>query len=116
MINADLIQKFKMMQTADAANLKSHIGETIKVSDWEFSEYSDVDGQYHNVLALSMPNTREIYRTEVRAFIDKFKKFITVFENVPVEERPFIKITGKTSKKKNDYIDFILTDENGTEL
>lgn len=115
-VDKTLIEKFRMKQTADAANLKSHIGETLKIDKWEFSEYTDIDGAYHNVLALSIYGTDEIYRTEVSAFKDKFKVYIDVFGESPVEDRPCIKITGKTSKKRNEYISFEIVDESGNPL
>ena len=116
MINTALLEKFKMKQTADAANLKSHIGETIRVDNCEFSEYTDVDGRYHNVLAVSIADSKDIYRTEVSAFIDKFKVYWDIFGEAPIEERPLLKIIGKKSKKQNDYISFELVDENGNTL
>lgn len=115
-INAELLNKFKMKQTAEAANLKTHINEVLKIGSWEMTEYVDVDGTYHNVLSLAIADSKDIYRTEVRAFIEKFKAYIDVFGECPVEERPCIKITGKTSKKRNEYISFEIVDESGNPL
>lgn len=112
-INKELLEKFKMRQTAEAMNLKTHIGETLKVDKWESTEYVDADGVYHNVLALSVVPSGDIYRTEVKAFIEKFRTYADVFGDVPVDERPLIKITGKTSRKKNEYISFEICDEEG---
>lgn len=114
--NAELLNRFKMKQTAEAANLKSHINEVLKIEKWESSEYVDADGTYHNVLSLSIAGTGDIYRTEVRAFIEKFKTYVDVFGDLAADERPYIKITGRTSKKRNEYISFIITDEAGNEL
>lgn len=115
-IKTELLEKFKMKQTAEALNLKTHIGEILQVATWEISEYSDVDGNYHRVLALSVIGTSDFYRTEVAAFIEKFQTYIDVFGNEPLEDRPRIKITGKTSKRKNEYISFEIVDENGNIL
>lgn len=112
-ISAELVEKFKMKQTSEAANLKSHIGEVIKVEKCEFSEYTDADGKYHRVLALSLADSKDIYRTEVSAFIDKFRVYWEVFEDAPVQDRPALKIIGKTSKKRNEYISFEIVDEDG---
>lgn len=114
--NKELLERFKMKQTAEAGNLKSHINETLKIDKWEMSEYLDVDGTYHNVLALSIIGTGDIYRTEVTAFIEKFKTYIAVFGELPADERPCIKITGKQSKKRNEYISFEIVDEAGNPL
>ncbi len=115
-VNQELLERFKMKQTADAHNLKSHIGEVLKIDKWELTEYIDADGTYHNVLAVAIYGTKDIYRTEVKAFLEKFKTYIDVFGDAPVDERPYIKITGKISKKKNDYISFEIVDENGNVL
>ncbi len=116
MVKAELIEKFKMKQTASAANLKSHIGESLRVDKWEFSEYVDADGAYHNVLAIKIANTGEILRTEVSAFIEKFKEYIEAFGEEKLEDRPLVKITGKKSKKNNEYISFEIVDESGNPL
>lgn len=114
----ELIDKFKMKQTSEAGNLKSHIGEYFQVEKWETSEYCDVNtGELHTVLALSILGTENtIYRTEVKAFIEKFRTYAEVFGDVPPAERPYIKITGKTSRKKNEYISFDICDESGEPL
>lgn len=116
MVKNELLEKFKMKQTAEAGNLKSHIGETLKIGKWETSEYCDVDGTYHNVLSLSIADSKDIYRTEVKAFIEKFRTYAEVFGDEPVDDRPLIKITGKTSKKRNEYISFEIVDESGNPL
>lgn len=115
-INQELLERFKMKQTAEAVNLKTHIGEHFRVSKSEVTEYTDVSGAYHRVLAIQPEGTKDIYRTEVSAFIEKFAAYDEVFGSVPVDERPYIKITGKTSKKRNEYISFDLVDESGNPL
>ena len=112
----ELIDKFKMKQTSDAVNLKTHIGEFFQIEKWEVTEYCDVSGELHTVLALSVLGTDDIYRTEVKAFIEKFRTYAEVFGDIPAAERPYIKITGKTSRKKNEYISFEICDENGEPL
>ena len=115
-INKELLERFRMKQTAEAANLKTHIGEVLAVEKWESSEYVDADGVAHCVLSLSIHGTGDILRTEVRAFIEKFRTYIDIFGEEPVDKRPRIKITGKTSKKRNEYISFEITDESGNPL
>lgn len=115
-IDAKKLEKFKMSQTADLINIKAHIGEVLTVIDWEFTEYNDVnDGSYHNVLALKISDGN-IYRTEVGAFKDKFKKYVEYFGDEKPEDRPRIKIIGRKSKKNNDYVNFVLLDEAGNEV
>lgn len=115
-VKAELIEKFKMKQTASAANLKSHIGECLRIEKWDFSEYVDADGAYHNVLAIKVADTGEILRTEVSAFHEKFKAYIDAFGEEKLEDRPLLKITGKKSKKNNEYISFEIVDESGNTL
>lgn len=115
-ISKELLERFKMKQTAEAANLKTHIGEILAVEKWETSEYVDADGVPHCVLSLSIAETGDILRTEVRAFIEKFRTYVEIFGECPVDQRPRIKITGKTSKKRNEYISFEITDESGNLL
>ena len=115
-INKELLERFKMKQTAEAANLKTHIGEVLQIDKWETSEYVDADGVPHCVLSLSLTGTGDILRTEVRAFIEKFRIYADIFGECPVEQRPYIKITGKTSKKRNEYISFDIVDQSGNPL
>ena len=115
-ISKELLERFKMKQTAEAANLKTHIGEVLAIEKWETSEYVDADGVPHAVLSLSINGTGDIYRTEVRAFIEKFRTYIDVFGECPIDQRPLIKITGRTSKKRNEYISFEIVDQSGTPL
>lgn len=116
MVKAELIEIFKMKQTASAANLKSHIGECLRVDKWDFPEYVDADGAYHHVLAIKLADSGEILRTEVSAFIEKFKAYIETFGDEKLEDRPLLKITGKKSKKNNAYISFEIVDESGNPL
>lgn len=115
-INKELLERFKMKQTAEAANLKTHIGEVLQIEKWESSEYVDADGVAHCVLSLAIVGTGDILRTEVRAFIEKFRTYIDVFGECPVDQRPLIKITGRTSKKRNEYISFDIVDQSGNPL
>lgn len=115
-INKEALERFKMKQTAEAGNLKNHIGEDLTIERWEESEYVDVNGEYHKVLALKIFGTTDIYRTEVTAFIEKFKAYAEVFGEYPVEERPRIRIVGKQSKRNNTYISFEILDESGNIL
>ena len=115
-INMELLEKFKMKQTMEQGNLKSHVGEVLTVEKWENSEYVPEDGKLHRVLAIKAAGEKDFLRTEVSAFIDKFATYVAVFGDEKPEDRPRIKITGKKSKKNNDYISFELVDENGNPL
>ena len=109
MANLEKIALFKMKMTADNKNLKDIIGEKVRPMKWAFSNYTDADGEIHTVLALDLEFTdghRENYRTEVKAFIEKFNIYAEVFADEPDAERPRIVITGKNSKRGNRYINF----------
>lgn len=113
-MNAEKIAIFKMRTTADATNLKELINQKVKPLKWEFSDYTDSDGEVHNVLAMELElldGKRGIYRTEVRAFIEKFNHYTDIFGTEPVEDRPAIVITGVKSQRGNPYINFELVEE-----
>ncbi|MBO5869658.1 MAG: hypothetical protein J6Q89_02805 [Clostridia bacterium] len=113
-MNTEKIAIFKMRTTADATNLKELIKQTVKPLKWEFSDYIDSDGEKHNVLAMELETSegkRGIYRTEVRAFIEKFNIYNDVFGTEPVEDRPAIVITGVKSQRGNPYINFEIVEE-----
>ena len=111
----ELLATFKMRTTADAKNLKELINRRVKPMKWEFSDYTDSDGEIHTVLAMELetddPKINGIYRTEVKAFIEKFRVYMDVFGNVPIEERPLIMITGVKSQRGNPYINFDIVEE-----
>lgn len=109
MSNAEKMTLFKMRMTADAKNIKDLIGQTVQPAKWNFSNYTDSDETIHTVLALDLrfkDGHTEMYRTEVRAFIDKFNVYAEVFGDEPEAELPWIVITGKSSQRGNKYVNF----------
>lgn len=111
----ELLATFKMRTTADATNMKELINRKVKPLKWEFSEYTDSDGENHTVLAMDLETDdgkiKGIYRTEVKAFIEKFRVYMDVFGAIPDDERPLITITGVKSQRGNPYINFDIVEE-----
>lgn len=108
MANLEKIALFKMKVTSDRKNIKELIGKQVKPIKWEYTKYEDADGESHVVLAIDLivEGTRDIYRTETQAFIQKFGVYAEVFGDDPEDERPMIEITGKNSKRGNKYVNF----------
>ena len=49
-----------------------------------------------------------MYKTEVKAFIQKFMQYLEAFGDEADESKPDIIITLNTSKKNNKYVNFDL--------
>lgn len=100
-MNIEAMKKYRLTRTREMKNLKEMAGQTIAVTAWNTSEYTDPDGAVHTVLALELQGGA-MYRTEVRSFIESFRDLVECFGN----ELPPITIVKKRSRKNNDYIDF----------
>lgn len=102
------MELYRLRKTQDMPNIKDIIGETVTpVAEFEH-EYTDADGEVHNVLALKLADGRYV-RTEVAAFIENYHDYIAVFGED--EERPAITITGKKSKRGNPFVNFTVAGE-----
>lgn len=101
------IQKFKAMNDVHP-NLKDCEGLVIRPVAFHTHGYDDSDGKPHNVLVILNGNDGKMYRTEVKAFIDKFMKYDESFGEMPDDEKPEIVVTIKTSQKGNRYVNFEL--------
>lgn len=103
MTNTNKLEAYKMTRTQNMPNLKECIGEVVVVVAMQEHEYTDPAGEVHVVMALKFADGR-YYRTEVGAFREAFKDFWEYFSEE--ENKPEIMITGKTSKRGNDYVNF----------
>lgn len=74
--------------------------------------YTASDGSEHSVLVIKNGKDGEFYKTEVKAFIEKFLKYQEAFGDVPDDEKPEIKIVLNVSKKGNKYVNFDLVSSN----
>lgn len=97
------IEAYKMCRTQNMPNIKECIGETVRVDAISVNQYTDHDGEVHNVMALKLADGR-YYRTEVAAFIEAMNDFWAYFGDD--DEKPEIMIIGKNSKRGNEYVNF----------
>lgn len=103
------IQLFKAMNDSHT-NLKECEGLVIKPVAAHTHTYTSSDGKEHSVLVLLNGKDNTMYKTEVKAFIEKFLTYQEAFWGLPDEERPEIVITIKTSKAGNRYVNFDVLD------
>lgn len=103
MENMSKMEQYRMSRTANMANIKEIIGETVTVIAMAEREYVNEDGEVHNVLAMKLADGR-YYRTETAAFMEAFRDFWDFFADEA--EKPAIKIVGKRSRKGNDFVNF----------
>ena len=103
------IQLFKAMNDSHT-NLKECEGLVIKPVAAHAHTYTGTDGKEHSVLVLLNGKDNTMYKTEVKAFIEKFFTYQEAFGSLPDEDRPEIVITIKTSKAGNRYVNFELVD------
>lgn len=97
------IEAYKMSRTQNMPNVKECIGEVVRVDAIAVNQYTDPDGEVHNVMALKLADGR-YYRTEVAAFIEAMNDFWSYFGDD--DEKPEIMIIGKSSKRGNEYVNF----------
>lgn len=104
MMNLTKMEQYKMTRTQNMPNIKEIIGETVRPVAMAVHEYTDPSsGEVHTVMAVKLEDGR-YYRTEVGAFIEAFNDYWNFFEEEA--EKPEILITGKTSKRGNEYVNF----------
>ena len=103
------MQLFKAMNDKHI-NLKDCEGLIIKPVAVHTHTYTAQDGTEHSVLVILNGNDKQFYKTEVKAFIEKFMKYMESFGALPDEEKPEITIILNQSKKGNTYVNFDLVD------
>lgn len=103
------IQLFKAMNDSHP-NLKDCEGLIIRPVAAHTHTYTSADGKEHSVLVILNGNDNTMYKTEVKAFIEKFLGYQEAFWGLPDAERPEITIVIKTSKAGNKYVNFELVD------
>ena len=101
------LELFKAMNDKHT-NLKDCEGQIISPVAYHTHNYQDADGKEHTVLVIKDGKTGEMYKTEVKAFIEKFLKYDEAFGDSSDEEKPDIVIVLNTSKKNNRYVNFDL--------
>ena len=104
------IQLFKAMNDKHT-NLKECEGLIIAPIAFHTHPYEDSNGKQHTVLVIYNGIDKQMYKTEVMAFIDKFMKYDESFGSLPDEEKPKIQIVLRVSKAGNKYVTFELIEE-----
>lgn len=100
-------EKFNAMN-GKHTNLKDCEGQEIQPVAVLTYAYTGADGNEHHVLVIKDGVTGEFYKTEVKAFQEKFAAYMDAFGALPDDERPRIRIIIKMSKKNNKYVNFEL--------
>lgn len=89
-------------------NLKDCEGMLLRPVAVHTHTYTASDGTEHQVLVIKNGNDDKFYKTEVKAFIEKFMKYMEAFGDCPDDEKPEIVIVLNVSKKGNKYVNFDL--------
>lgn len=104
------IELFKAMNDKHT-NLKDCEGLIISPVAVHTHSYMAADGTEHAVLVIKNGKDNKFYKTEVKAFIQKFMTYMESFGECPDNEKPDIVITLNQSKKGNKYVNFDLIGE-----
>ena len=104
------VEKFRALNSRDVANVKDCEGEILRPVAYLTHEYEDADGKTHNVLVIKDGKSGAMYRTEVKAFIQKFLAYDESFGSMADDEKPEILIQLQQSKKGNKYVTFDVVD------
>ena len=102
-------EKFKAMNDKHV-NIKDINGSILHPVGVHTHTYTATDGTEHEVLVIKDGMTGEFYKTEVKAFIEKFMKYMEAFGELPDEQKPKIVINNRVSKKGNTYANFDLVE------
>ena len=89
-------------------NLKDCEGMIISPVAVHTHTYTAADGSEHAVLVIKNGKDNQFYKTEVKAFIEKFMKYEEAVGDLPDDEKPDIVVVLNQSKKGNRYVNFDL--------
>ena len=104
------IQKFKAMNDK-LPNFKECEGLLVRPLAFHTSHYTGQDNKEHSKLVILNALDNQMYKTEVKAFIEKFMQYDESFGDMPDEEKPLMVIKMNTSKAGNKYVTFDLQEE-----
>lgn len=102
---------FRAKNGDGVTNVRDSEGEILRPVAFTTKQYIGRDEKEHSVLIFKDGNHGGMYKTEVRAFIEKFTDYMDSFGEVPDEEKPEIVIILTKSQKGNTYVTFDLADE-----
>ena len=101
------MELFKAMNDKHT-NLKDCEGMILAPVAVHTHTYTAADGSEHSVLVIKNGKDGRFYKTEVKAFIEKFMKYMEAFGDCADEDKPEIVVVLKQSKKGNKYVNFNL--------
>lgn len=91
-------------------NVRDCEGQILRPVAFTTKHYIGQDEKEHEVLIFKDGKTGKMFKTEVKAFAEKFRDYMESFGDEPDEERPEIVIILNKSKKGNTYVNFDLAE------
>ena len=91
-------------------NVRDCEGQILQPVAFTTKRYIGQDEKEHEVLIIKDGKTGGMFKTEVRAFIEKFKDYVDSFMDADDAEKPEIVIILNKSKKGNTYVNFDLAE------
>ena len=89
-------------------NVRDCEGQILRPIAFTTKRYIGQDEKEHEVLIIKDGKTGKMYKTEVRAFIEKYRDYEESFGGEDDSEKPEIVIILNKSKKGNTYVNFDL--------
>ena len=89
-------------------NVRDCEGQILRPIAFTTKRYIGQDEKEHEVLIIKDGKTGGMFKTEVRAFIEKYRDYEESFDSEDDEEKPEIVIILNKSKKGNTYVNFDL--------
>ena len=102
---------FRAKNGDGVTNIRDCEGQIIRPIAFTTKRYIGRDEKEHEVLIIKDGKTGEMYKTEVRAFIEKYRDYEESFGGEDDTEKPEIVIILKKSQKGNSYVNFDLAGE-----
>ena len=104
------IELFRAKNGDGVQNVRECEGQIIKPVAFTTKRYIGQDEKEHEVLIIKDGKTGGMFKTEVKAFIEKFRDYVESFMDAEDDEKPDIVIILKKSKKNNTYVNFDLVE------
>lgn len=110
---AELTSKelFRAKNGDGVENVRDCEGQIIRPIAFTTKHYIGQDEKEHEVLIFKDGKTGGMFKTEVKAFIEKFRDYVDSFGDEPDDDKPEIVIILNKSKKGNTYVNFDLADD-----
>ena len=102
---------FRAKNGDGVTNIRDCEGQILRPIAFTTKRYIGREEQAHEDLITTDGKTGEMYKTEVRAFIEKYRDYEESFGGEDDTEKPEIVIILKKSQKGNSYVNFDLVGE-----